>query len=80
MAKCEKTKYADGLNLVLVSSATKLRLRINSYRAINELERQQRMRRGEQVPARQALDVSVHTIREGMDYLGRSIEEQFSGA
>jgi hypothetical protein len=36
------------------------------YRAINQLERLQRMRRGEYVPAPQALDVSVHSEPENI--------------
>ena len=35
------------------------------YRAIHELERRQRMRNGEYVPAPQSLDVSIHSEREG---------------
>jgi hypothetical protein len=42
------------------------------YRAINQLERLQRMRRGEYVPAPQALDVSLHSGPENMGSLGRS--------
>jgi len=34
------------------------------YRAIHELERRQRMRKGEFVPAPQSLDVSIHAERE----------------
>src|ERR1700751_2258938 len=34
------------------------------YRAIHELERRQRMRKGEFVPAPQSLDVSIHSERE----------------
>jgi hypothetical protein len=34
------------------------------YRAIHELERKQRMRKGEFVPAPQSLDVSIHSERE----------------
>ena len=34
------------------------------YRAIHELERIQRMRKGEFVPAPQSLDVSIHSERE----------------
>jgi hypothetical protein len=40
------------------------------YRAINELERLQRRRRGEFVPAPQALDVAVHPGPESMNSLG----------
>ena len=35
------------------------------YRAIHELERRQRMRKGEYVPAPQSVDVSIHSEREG---------------
>lgn len=45
------------------------------YRAINEFERLQRRRRGEYVPAPQALDVSVHSGPESQDSLGSSTEE-----
>jgi hypothetical protein len=34
------------------------------YRAIHELERRQRMRKGEFVPAPQSLDISIHSERE----------------
>ena len=34
------------------------------YRAIHELERRQRMRKGELVPAPQSVDVSIHSERE----------------
>ena len=34
------------------------------YRAIHELERRQRMRKGEFVPAPQSVDVSIHSERE----------------
>ena len=34
------------------------------YRAIHELERRQRMRKGEYVPAPQSVDVSIHSERE----------------
>jgi len=45
------------------------------YRAINELERLQRRRGGEYVPAPQALDVSLHSGPESMDSLGTPTEE-----
>jgi hypothetical protein len=44
------------------------------YRAINELERMQRMRGGEYVPARQVLDVSLHSRSENMGSLGKATE------
>ena len=34
------------------------------YRAIHELERRQRMRKGEFVPAPQSVDLSIHSERE----------------
>jgi hypothetical protein len=45
------------------------------YRAINQLERLQRARGGEYIPAPQDLDVSVQSGTENIGSLGRSAEE-----
>lgn len=65
----------SAINLVAGFQRYETAIENKLYRAINQLERLQRMRRGECVPAPQALDVSVHSGPENMGSLGRPTEE-----
>ena len=68
--------YENVQPLVGVFQRYESMIALKLYRTLHELERLQRLRQGERLPAPAAVDVSVHTDPRGLDSFAESSDKE----